>query len=84
MHFFKLVIIVDKFVYSFYHFIVAAFNLDFYTDVQDLSYLQNSLDKDPHSAKYRYALLCGNSLPTDASKCNSFSVCDSNVVFCTR
>ncbi|WJX93701.1 GPN-loop GTPase qqt1 [Trifolium repens] len=30
-----------------------AFNLDFYTDVQDLSYLQNTLDKDPHSAKYR-------------------------------
>ncbi|XVF39797.1 hypothetical protein PTKIN_Ptkin01aG0061300 [Pterospermum kingtungense] len=30
-----------------------AFNLDFYTDVQDLSYLQHHLDQDPHSAKYR-------------------------------
>ncbi|KAJ7525523.1 hypothetical protein O6H91_17G054700 [Diphasiastrum complanatum] len=30
-----------------------AFNLDFYTDVQDLSYLQNHLDQDPRSAKYR-------------------------------
>lgn len=31
----------------------AAFNLDFYTDVEDLSYLQNSLDQDPRSAKFR-------------------------------
>ncbi|AET00244.2 P-loop nucleoside triphosphate hydrolase superfamily protein [Medicago truncatula] len=30
-----------------------AFNLDFYTDVQDLSYLQDKLDRDPHSAKFR-------------------------------
>lgn len=30
-----------------------AFNLDFYTDVQNLSYLQHSLDQDPRSAKYR-------------------------------
>ncbi|QCE16457.1 GPN-loop GTPase 2 [Vigna unguiculata] len=30
-----------------------AFNLDFYTDVQDLSYLQYQLDQDPRSAKYR-------------------------------
>ncbi|KAF3624043.1 GPN-loop GTPase 2 [Capsicum annuum] len=30
-----------------------AFNLDFYTDVQDLSYLQNALSQDPRSAKYR-------------------------------
>ncbi|XP_050215016.1 GPN-loop GTPase QQT1 [Mercurialis annua] len=30
-----------------------AFNLDFYTDVQDLSYLQHQLDQDPRSAKYR-------------------------------
>lgn len=30
-----------------------AFNLDFYTDVQDLSYLQEYLDRDPRSAKYR-------------------------------
>ncbi|KAJ4701611.1 GPN-loop GTPase 2 [Melia azedarach] len=29
------------------------FNLDFYTDVQDLSYLQYKLNQDPHSAKYR-------------------------------
>ncbi|GAB2269645.1 GPN-loop GTPase qqt1 [Dionaea muscipula] len=29
------------------------FNLDFYTDVQDLSYLQYSLDRDPRAAKYR-------------------------------
>lgn len=28
------------------------FNLDFYTEVQDLSYLQHELDKDPRSAKY--------------------------------
>ena len=31
----------------------AAFNLDFYTDVEDLSYLQNHLDQDPRSSKYR-------------------------------
>lgn len=30
-----------------------AFNLDYYTDVQDLSYLQNELGQDPRSAKYR-------------------------------
>ncbi|KAM7516987.1 hypothetical protein LguiA_006570 [Lonicera macranthoides] len=30
-----------------------AFNLDFYTDVQDLNYLQYHLDQDPRSAKYR-------------------------------
>ncbi|XP_031487285.1 GPN-loop GTPase QQT1 [Nymphaea colorata] len=30
-----------------------AFNLDFYTDVQDLSYLQYHLDQDSRSAKYR-------------------------------
>ncbi|KAM1289315.1 hypothetical protein ACFX2I_016591 [Malus domestica] len=30
-----------------------AFNLDFFTDVEDLSYLQYKLDQDPHSAKYR-------------------------------
>ncbi|CAN6442106.1 unnamed protein product [Victoria cruziana] len=30
-----------------------AFNLEFYTDVQDLSYLQYHLDQDPRSAKYR-------------------------------
>lgn len=30
-----------------------AYNLDFYTDVQDLSYLQNLLDQDPRSSKYR-------------------------------
>ncbi|XP_073003418.1 GPN-loop GTPase QQT1 isoform X1 [Typha latifolia] len=29
-----------------------AFNLDFYTDVEDLSYLQRHLDQDPRSAKY--------------------------------
>ncbi|KAM7279832.1 hypothetical protein ACFE04_006966 [Oxalis oulophora] len=29
------------------------FNLDFYTDVEDLSYLQNYLDQDPRTAKYR-------------------------------
>ena len=28
------------------------FNLDFYTEVQDLSYLQYELEKDPRSAKY--------------------------------
>ncbi|WMV27314.1 hypothetical protein MTR67_020699 [Solanum verrucosum] len=31
-----------------------AFNLDFYTDVQDLSYLQNEISQDPRSAKYRH------------------------------
>jgi GTPase SAR1 family protein len=30
-----------------------AFNLDFYTDVQDLSYLEHHLSQDPRSAKYR-------------------------------
>ncbi|KAL9255905.1 GPN-loop GTPase QQT1-like protein [Drosera capensis] len=30
-----------------------AFNLDFYTDFQELSYLQDALDQDPRSAKYR-------------------------------
>ncbi|MBA0838553.1 hypothetical protein Goarm_004362, partial [Gossypium armourianum] len=30
-----------------------SFNLDFYTDVQDLSYLQHRLDQDPRSAKFR-------------------------------
>ncbi|KAL5982767.1 GPN-loop GTPase qqt1 [Asimina triloba] len=30
-----------------------ALNLEFYTDVQDLSYLQYHLDQDPRSAKYR-------------------------------
>ncbi|KAG0514950.1 hypothetical protein BDA96_10G237400 [Sorghum bicolor] len=30
-----------------------SFNLDFYTDVQDLSYLQYHLEQDPRSAKYR-------------------------------
>ncbi|ERN16406.1 hypothetical protein AMTR_s00052p00145550 [Amborella trichopoda] len=30
-----------------------AYNLEFYTDVQDLSYLQYHLDRDPCSAKYR-------------------------------
>ncbi|KAI5393766.1 hypothetical protein KIW84_060761 [Lathyrus oleraceus] len=29
-----------------------AFNLDFYTDVQDLSYLRHHLDNDPLHAKY--------------------------------
>ncbi|CAD6339113.1 unnamed protein product [Miscanthus lutarioriparius] len=32
---------------------LAAFNLDLYTDVQDLSYLQYHLEQDPRSAKYR-------------------------------
>ncbi|XP_065878944.1 GPN-loop GTPase QQT1 isoform X2 [Euphorbia lathyris] len=38
-----------------------AFNLDFYTDVQDLSYLQHHFDQDPRSAKYRKLTkeLCG-------------------------
>ncbi|XP_021687295.2 GPN-loop GTPase QQT1 isoform X3 [Hevea brasiliensis] len=30
-----------------------AFNLDFYTDVQNLSYLQRHLDEDPRASKYR-------------------------------
>ncbi|KAK4486785.1 hypothetical protein RD792_006631 [Penstemon davidsonii] len=30
-----------------------AFNLDFYTDAQDLTYLQHHLNQDPRSAKYR-------------------------------
>jgi hypothetical protein len=33
---------------------MTAFNLEFYTDVEDLSYLQHHLDQDPRSAKYRY------------------------------
>ncbi|WCJ29243.1 GPN-loop GTPase QQT1 [Euphorbia peplus] len=38
-----------------------AFNLNFYTDVQDLSYLQHHLDQDPRAAKYRKLTkeLCG-------------------------
>eukprot|EP00897_Mesotaenium_endlicherianum_P004597 jgi/Mesen1/4165/ME000219S03297 len=37
-----------------------AFGLDYYTDVQDLSYLQRHLNKDPRNAKYRKmtAALC--------------------------
>lgn len=30
-----------------------AYNLEFYMDVQDLSYLQHDLDQDPRSMKYR-------------------------------
>ncbi|GAY67713.1 hypothetical protein CUMW_258780, partial [Citrus unshiu] len=30
-----------------------AFNLEYYTDVQDLSFLQHALGQDPRSAKYR-------------------------------
>ncbi|KAK8961940.1 hypothetical protein KSP40_PGU001634 [Platanthera guangdongensis] len=30
-----------------------AYNLDFYTDVEELSYLQYHLDQDPRSSKYR-------------------------------
>ncbi|CAI0464556.1 unnamed protein product [Linum tenue] len=30
-----------------------GFNLEYYMDVQDLSYLQHHLDQDPRSAKYR-------------------------------
>lgn len=33
---------------------LADFNLDFYTDVQDLTYLQHYLDQDPRASKYRY------------------------------
>ncbi|KAK9912723.1 hypothetical protein M0R45_036572 [Rubus argutus] len=38
-----------------------AFNLDFYTDMEDLSYLVNELDQDPPSAKFRKLTkeLCG-------------------------
>ncbi|KAH7671076.1 GPN-loop GTPase protein [Dioscorea alata] len=38
-----------------------AFNLDFYTDVQDLSYLQYHLDQDPRGEKFRKLTkeLCG-------------------------
>ncbi|KAF2309635.1 hypothetical protein GH714_004394 [Hevea brasiliensis] len=31
-----------------------AFNLDFYTDVQNLSYLQRHLDQDPRASKYSF------------------------------
>ncbi|KAG6438094.1 hypothetical protein SASPL_103030 [Salvia splendens] len=34
-----------------------AFNLDFYTDAHDLSYLQHHLDQDPRSAKYRHVYI---------------------------
>jgi hypothetical protein len=30
----------------------TAFNLDFYTEVQDLSYLQDELEKDPRQRRY--------------------------------
>ncbi|GLT77379.1 hypothetical protein SLA2020_489730 [Shorea laevis] len=33
--------------------LAESFNLDFYTDVPDLSYLQYHLDQDPRSTKYR-------------------------------
>lgn len=36
--------------------LIAAVNLDCYTDVQDLSYSQYRLDQDPHPAKYRFDL----------------------------
>jgi hypothetical protein len=55
---------------------LAAFNLDFYTDVQDLSYLQEYLDRDPRSAKYRYFSdlfgdgLCWILIPPTAVYCN--------------
>uniref|UniRef100_A0A803MYR1 GPN-loop GTPase 2 n=1 Tax=Chenopodium quinoa TaxID=63459 RepID=A0A803MYR1_CHEQI len=41
-----------------------AFNLDFYTDAQDLSYLLHCLDQDLRAAKYRCtkAILCELSL----------------------
>jgi GPN-loop GTPase len=32
---------------------LAAYNHEFYTDVQNLSYLQYHLERDPRSAKYR-------------------------------
>jgi len=34
-------------------FFYTAYNLEFYTDVEDLSYLQYHLDQDPLSSKYR-------------------------------
>jgi len=58
--------------------IIAAFNLDFYTDVQDLSYLQHHLDQDPRSAKYRCDVLCGDSLPA-----NLAFVSNSILMICT-
>ncbi|KAG6490967.1 hypothetical protein ZIOFF_052299 [Zingiber officinale] len=33
-----------------------VYNLEFYTDVEDLSYLQYHLDQDPRSSKYRFLL----------------------------
>nr|VDC70652.1 unnamed protein product [Brassica rapa] len=36
-----------------FRFVNIAFGLDFYTDVQDLSYLQHYLNQDPCSVKYR-------------------------------
>lgn len=40
-------------IFAIFFLMSAAFNLDFYTDVENLSYLQYSLDQDPRSAKYR-------------------------------
>lgn len=40
------------YLYTFFY-CQTGFNLDFYTDVEDLSYLQKLLAQDPRSAKYR-------------------------------
>lgn len=47
----------DRICFDMLIFKFSAFNLEFYTDVQDLSYLQYHLDQDPRSAKYRYRFL---------------------------
>ncbi|KAK6257217.1 hypothetical protein QUC31_000676 [Theobroma cacao] len=67
-----------------------AFNLDFYTDVQDLSYLQHHLDQDPRSAKYRKLTkeLCDviedfsivNFTTLDIQACHTFSFQDKESV----
>ena len=48
-------------VYLKYEFFPSAFNLDFYTEVQDLSYLLQHLDEDPFASRYKELnrALCG-------------------------
>ena len=47
---------------SFYDYMILDFNLDFYTEVQDLSYLENSLSaslfRPVHCAEYGHDLPC--------------------------
>ena len=39
--------------------VAADFNLEFYTEVQDLSYLVHRLNMDPSMARFRCVCVCG-------------------------